>query len=850
MSTETSGRALKLTASEDKALKAEALRCADDPAWPVPTELHMWLERHGAPTSTLDQRTNLITPRLAALYACVAARRARIDNLLTLRAEAIKASTHKWPRPRCHPHHPDNLERERNKRREEEALKQVQQEQARVTHLDDLCAKAMKASAHKWPRSRCQPDHPDNLERGTSLRSSPLPLSDDGPGSLEAAPSPKSEAAPALKSPIPFETFLRVFAYCRLRERAVITRLCKPLFPMFRHILYHDVKVRGTAASKLMHSLANNPILPPLVFSLIFADDATSVVVSEWTMVLPTLVNLWYLGITSGIPLPRDIMRSLPFRLTCFQATCAVGGAWKDFVASQPGLSEFYLDGDFCGAVPDSMVLPNLQSLKARPTDVARFVETHALCDVWFFTGAPLGAQTLSAVELTHFKNTEYCLMSLRISAPDFLLLYAAAPEFVELLSHLVLDEDLSWSDFTLGSGVDCVAGSTFGRVATVLNGHFIHLKSILLVFASHSQSPSVRVFRFYARDGIIYWSGWGQPKEEKCFISNCPPYPTPDFRCFRRNGPDPDMMRMFGFTRGTRDEWLFNGDVTGFLTGYSVIVLPCARPPAPPAECRARVRARAKSQLVPTRSSAPQDPEADARWEMFVVSLFRVSDADDDQDDWPTVEANEVENTRLAEVEAARDLAWDAAVAVTLGTMREPDRREWFRDQRMQEEQEAKNAVALDNVVRVLLHECPPYLIFNAGSVFSHCPFRLRGPILDALLPTPAQITPAPAVSRCIKIFFRRVDGEATERAWTQSRRRRVTEVVNSDPVTLIVIVRGFPHWCTFRFFETSGLLGVALGLIHASPVDIDSPEEDYNDMPALEDDVSSNSCSLKSKL
>jgi hypothetical protein len=56
-----------------------------------------------------------------------------------------------------------------------------------------------------------------------------------------------------------------VFAYCRLRERAVITRLCKQLFPFFRHVLYHDVMVRGTAASKLMHSLANNPSLPPLV---------------------------------------------------------------------------------------------------------------------------------------------------------------------------------------------------------------------------------------------------------------------------------------------------------------------------------------------------------------------------------------------------------------------------------------------------------------------------------------------------------------------------------------------------------------------------------------------------------
>jgi hypothetical protein len=46
------------------------------------------------------------------------------------------------------------------------------------------------------------------------------------------------------------------------------------------------------------------------------------------------------------------------------------------------------------------------------------------------------------------------------------------------------------------------------------------------------------------------------------------------------------------------------------------------------------------------------------------------------------------------------------------------------------------------------------------------------------------------------------------------------------------------------------SNLFGLALGLIHASPVDNDTLEEDCDDVPALEDDVSVNSCSLKSKL
>jgi hypothetical protein len=54
------------------------------------------------------------------------------------------------------------------------------------------------------------------------------------------------------------------------------------------------------------------------------------------------------------------------------------------------------------------------------------------------------------------------------------------------------------------------------------------------------------------------------------------------------------------------------------------------------------------------------------------------------------------------------------------------------------------------------------------------------------------------------------------------------------------------------FRFFETRDLFGIALGLIHANPVDSDTLEEDYDDMPALEDDLTENYWrdGLKSKL
>jgi hypothetical protein len=68
----------------------------------------------------------------------------------------------------------------------------------------------------------------------------------------------------------------------------------------------------------------------------------------------------------------------------------------------------------------------------------------------------------------------------------------------------------------------------------------------------------------------------------------------------------------------------------------------------------------------------------------VFIPKLNRTRDVEE--------EDSEAERARL-EQEMARDQAWDAAVAVALEAMRELDRREWFRDQRMQEEQEAKNA-------------------------------------------------------------------------------------------------------------------------------------------------------------
>jgi hypothetical protein len=49
-------------------------------------------------------------------------------------------------------------------------------------------------------------------------------------------------------------------------------------------------------------------------------------------------------------------------------------------------------------------------------------------------------------------------LSTVRISALDFLTVLEAAPALLTSLRHLVVDEDLSWSNFTVESGDNLVS--------------------------------------------------------------------------------------------------------------------------------------------------------------------------------------------------------------------------------------------------------------------------------------------------------------------------------------------------------------------------------------------------------
>lgn len=269
------------------------------------------------------------------------------------------------------------------------------------------------------------------------------------------------------------------------------------------------------------------------------------------------MVNMWCLGIVPGIPLSRELMSTLPFRLTCFQAIGAVDSTWSDFVASQTGLSRLYFESDFLGQTPGPLELPNLVSVKGRPKDVARFAELHSLESLWVVPGT-LIMPALSLGDLSKFAASPSQLTTLRISSADFLLLLAAARDVVSLLVHLVLDEDLTWSNFTLGSDHSLVrllstsflrtklisrtnyqVKSTFAGVATALNGQFLHLRRLILVcavssyghgeqrplqlddakcfakiLASNSGVWGLRTFQLHTRDGCANWTDWGLATE------------------------------------------------------------------------------------------------------------------------------------------------------------------------------------------------------------------------------------------------------------------------------------------------------------------------------------------------
>ncbi|KAJ7801181.1 hypothetical protein B0H14DRAFT_2615600 [Mycena olivaceomarginata] len=403
---------------------------------------------------------------------------------------------------------------------------------------------------------------------------------------------------------LPFSIYVEIALFCGVATRLSLLRLTKSLNVILRHLLYRNITVRGTSARKLVHTLANNPLLPLI------------------TWVLPELVNLWCLGIAPNIPLPQQVVPLITFHLTCFQAICSVAGVWCEFIASQSTLDELYLDSDFWGDVPSPQQLPHLRSFKGRPQDLVNFAEVHPLAHMWVFTGIPLDTHVFTPSDLLKLAASPSRLSTVRISALDFLTVLEAAPVLLTSL-HLVVDEDLSWSNFTVESG-DNLSRSTFGRLATALDGRFSHLRTVLLLTLSASRQSSPHIaapgdcvaFCFYASDGYAFWYKWGQ-------------------------------------------------------------VLP--RPPAPltgPVERRReKLRPEPCAQGSSKTTNRSQTSVTDAQWNKWVDEL--VAAADEKAVNHQVGDEDETQNEKGEQEEEERERAWDTAVMLCVEGMREPDHRE-----------------------------------------------------------------------------------------------------------------------------------------------------------------------------
>ncbi|KAJ7480535.1 hypothetical protein B0H11DRAFT_1915934 [Mycena galericulata] len=291
-----------------------------------------------------------------------------------------------------------------------------------------------------------------------------------------------------------------------LRMSQTVYLLVCPL--IYRHLLL------GFCAKQAVHSMAENSRLPGLS---LFSQDQfhTHVDAAEWAFILPALCNLNFLIVGRYIPLPRQVIPHLIFRLKAFGSSGDVVGPWAELIAAQAQLEELIFDCDFFGAPPTPQQLPRLRAMKGRPEDLAKFAQHYHLRDLWFFQGPPFGRRTLRAADLEKFALSPSRLYTIRIRAAELSMLYNAAPEVVATLGHIVLDEDLDWYEYVVTMSS---LGGAMERVVAAINLRRHPLGSLMLVCSRNSidrfqSRPLLR--RSDAVDGVATWTKWGQPDEQ-----------------------------------------------------------------------------------------------------------------------------------------------------------------------------------------------------------------------------------------------------------------------------------------------------------------------------------------------
>ncbi|KAF7367041.1 hypothetical protein MSAN_00963300 [Mycena sanguinolenta] len=313
----------------------------------------------------------------------------------------------------------------------------------------------------------------------------------------------------------PFPTFpdsvwLEVALCSPIAQILVLLRLGPTVYRALVHLLYRRIRVT-VGAPLLVETLASKSSLPPLVSSLCMEDPAIRVDPAHWEAILPRLENLKTLVVApSAIPMPLEAIPLITFRLTTFHAITAIEGPWVDFITACPSLESIVLHGDFHGHIPSSSSLRSLRAIQARPEVIAEIIA---------FGIGPL---------------------TVRACTGDLLLLIAAAPGVLHTLRSIVVDEDLTWSDFKLEDGPP-LTKNALTNLAKALDRTFVHLRRLFLVcsqtymgrcgrpllrrkdarcFANvmgpYNSAPLLRTFHFSAVDGYVEVMRWGGLDERR----------------------------------------------------------------------------------------------------------------------------------------------------------------------------------------------------------------------------------------------------------------------------------------------------------------------------------------------
>ncbi|KAJ7219722.1 hypothetical protein B0H12DRAFT_1078578 [Mycena haematopus] len=132
-------------------------------------------------------------------------------------------------------------------------------------------------------------------------------------------------------------------------------------------------------------------------------------------------------------------------------------------------------------------------------------------------------------------------------------------------------------------------------------------------------------------------------------------------------------------------------------MWSFAVKALP---PPIPPPETP-RVRARLQPPAAPPTDVYFEDPVSEETWRSTVSELSTMVQqwAEEHVDAVEAPGANtETQALDMAESDEERRRIWERVVALAIEAMREPERRDWLREERMEEERERAGHARVGN--------------------------------------------------------------------------------------------------------------------------------------------------------